>query len=289
MNFGKLSKTSVSLILVLMTLAVLIVPALSITYAETLTVQNVLRVQGDYVNGTIIDTIQINQSLPSNSYPIQTEINETVNYDSALYGYRPLGSFLTRWSVLWDDMQTYTGNGTYQMNVNYSQMPYPTYQWRSILVQLDINNSDWVDSDFIRVTTDYGFAPETILIGYQNSNTDVAELTPLPITSSTSLYINTLSIKSDMTSYPTGKIWLAFYVPDSTGVDEQFTFKVESFILAPADALMWDDDQMYMLILLGSVIFMAFTLLFISDPFDIIYDKARKSPKKPRKKSKRKK
>ena len=92
-----------------------------------------------------------------------------------------------------------------------------------------------------------------------------------------------------MTSYPTGKIWLAFYVPDSTGVDEQFTFKVESFILAPADALMWDDDQMYMLILLGSVIFMAFTLLFISDPFDIIYDKARKSPKKPRKKSKRKK
>ena len=278
MNFGKLSPTAVSFLLTILTIGILIVPSIAITYAETLTVQNVLAVQGDYVNGTVIDTIQINQTLPIGLWVIQTELNETVGYDSAFYGHRKAGLTSTRWSILWDDMQTYLGNGTYEMNVNYSQMPDATYNNRIILVQLNINNSDWVNYDFIKVASDYEF--DAMSIVYQTELNDGSQIQSLAITTDVDLYVNTLTTKADMNSYPTGKIWLLFEVPESSSEDEQFTFQVQGYNLSPADSLMWDDDQMYVLILLGSVIFMGIGCALLTDTLDLFWDTKKKPQNK---------
>jgi ABC-type lipoprotein release transport system permease subunit len=68
MKFNKLSKTSVSLLFIMVSVAILIIPASAISYSETLTTQNILSVQGDYVNGTGIQTIAINQTLPTSDF-----------------------------------------------------------------------------------------------------------------------------------------------------------------------------------------------------------------------------
>jgi hypothetical protein len=174
-------------------------------------------------------------------------------------------------------MQTYLGNDTYQMDVNYSEMPYPAYNNRMILVQLDTNNSDWVNYDFIKVITDYEYS---MTIVYQTDLNNVASLNTIIVTTTTNLYVNTLSIKAEMTNYPSGKIWLLFEIPDSASVDTQFNFNVQGYVLSPADSFMWDDDQIYVLILLGSDMIMIFGFVFTTNMVDITIDKSK--PRKPK-------
>ena len=277
MNFGKMSKTGASVLLIILSIAILIIPAVSISYAETVVEKQVLTVQGSYTNGTTVDpNLVATQALPTVSLPIQTILSTSGN-DTVLYGHRTNGTVLTRWTADWDNRQTYLGNGTYQIDVNYSSMA-TNYDQRMIISELDTTNAEWVTYDFAKIATDYDY---TFTIYYQVDATHVNSFDIHVITTTGYLTANTLTTRAAMNAYPTGKIWIAFEVPDGATVDTQFTYDIEQHTLTGADALMWDDQQLYVMILLGTDMILVGGFIFTTNFVDIAFDRSK--PKKPAK------
>lgn len=255
------------------------IPAWTITYAETRTVTHILDVQADYVNGTMIQTEPLNQSAIIDVWGIATIIGESATNDSGLYGYKATGTPSLRHSVYWGDFQTYIGNGTYNMNINTSLVPMVTYVARNCMVELETNNSEWLTYDFVKLYTNYtgyfGLYFQTDALG------SIVPLQPIALTLDDYICIPVFSFRNQIESYPDGKIWVVFEIDETTDGNVYTDFNIQGFTLTPSDAFTWDDAQIYVLTLLGCDIILIVGFAFTTNFIDIAIDHSK--PRKPRK------
>ena len=271
---SKFSKTTSTLILIIISITVLIIPALTITYAETRTISHILDVQAVYTNGTYIQTDALNQTIITEIYDIETLIGESITNDTGYWGYATTG--IDRSSIYWADFQTYLGNGTYEINANYSLVPASDYTSRELIIQLDINNSEWLSHDFIKVYSNYTgnfrcyFATENGLFVPQS---------PIKLTTDEYIFINTFSFRNALQSYPDGIIIIEFDL-QNPDIESIFDFQITAFDLNAVDAFTWDDSQVYVLTLLGCDMILIIGFVFTTNFIDIAVDKSK--PRKPR-------
>lgn len=275
----KINKTTATFILIVISIAILIIPALTITFAETQKITHILDVQADYINGTVINPEPCTQASVIDVWEITTDLGESVTNDSAYFGYRDSG--INRASIYWTDSLTYIGNGTYNADVNTSIMLDVNYSSRETIVQLDINNSVWKSMDFVKIMTNH----TSFRLMFELGSGNVQYYYPIQLTNDEYICINTLSLSSQLTSYPQGKIWIVFDIPVGDE-NEYFNFNIQSFTLSPVDAFQWTDEQVYMMTVLGCVIILIIGFVFSTNFIDIAVDKSK--PRKPNRKSKSK-
>ena len=276
--FKKMTPTTASILLMIICLAVIISPAMIISYAEMTNKTHILQIESEYVNGTSIGLSVVNQTTLESCYGIQTIIAESGSYDSAFYGYRTTAPSYTKPSVEYMDAYTYIGNNTYDISFNNSNFE-TDYINEKLIVETDITLGEFAEYDFIRITTD---AEIPIFIRFGLGVDSMIEIEPIDTGDDTYLFIPDFNLKSSASSYPNATMYIEFL--SNMDMDEtEFSMNAQGFNFTPADAPTWDDEQIYVMVIIACDILMIIGFIFTTNFIDIKIDNS-----KPRKKNIRK-
>lgn len=286
-KFAKMSKIQANLILMIIAISVLMIPAATISYADSMKVTRVLSVHTTYINGTTPDlTNPINQTIAISDYNAQTVFDTTLgNY--FLFSIRNLGSISTRRTIDFKTGVSYIGNNQYSVVPDFSNfVPDSSYPYTRFRTVLDISAIDFSNYDFVRISNS-----ENVSMAFEiaTSPGSIASVgTSHLVAPGEYIVVNTLSSRAMLNSNPNATIylWIGDVGTFKSTYNKTLTFSIEMFNLSPADALTWNDDQIYVLTLLGCNMLMITAFVFTTNFVDIKLDRTK--PQKPRKrKSKR--
>jgi hypothetical protein len=123
--------------------------------------------------------------------------------------------------------------------------------------------------DFVRLTETFDGTPVALRLQTGANSWD----TILPTQTSDDEYIFILGFYSQsyISSYPNGTMYLIFMNEMNTDITD-FTFNLEGFVLQPADAMMWDDEQIYIITILICDILLIIGFIFTTNFVDIAID-----------------
>lgn len=273
MKQNQLTMTILSIVAII----VMVIPAYAVVSLESQTEINVLAVQGDYVNGTIIEIAdEIDRDNADDTFDINIEItpfdanNDTV-FMHEVSGFNDEGFY--------GNYITYIGNGSYTIIPDYTDNPEhtgsPATISRYLAIPLNITAQEIIDSDFIRMSIDYTYDVAHYLTFFDGSTT--YRIPGQQLANNDTIWIVSLSLVSKLQSNPDTIIYLQIGsdVLDQLGDDEPttITYKMESFVLSPADAMSIQDETKYFLTIFAMDVLFTLAFVFALEPFDIKFDK----------------
>jgi hypothetical protein len=266
----KIDKSIVSMVLALMVIVCLFIPVVTSYYIDDRTYNHIILVEGDYINGTVINP----------EYEVNfTQVN-TLFTSKQNRGYEPNNdSYYTEMQgidqVYYGNWVTYIGNGTNQVNADFNIMDNDTTN-NMYLIPLEIKSHDIIDYDFLRLTTDCTHSGIRIYsTAIRNKFADI---------NGYRLLVFDVSEKATAKANINENVLLAFGGDLATlNLDEEnenWTFKLEGFYLTNSDTYFWSDEHLYYSSIGISIAIMVIAFTFSTQIIDVKIDNQR--PKRKR-------
>ena len=272
-------------VLAVLSILILIIPIAMAGYMQEKTISNVISVQGTYGIGDTFGLYSGSQNMselfseytPANAYDQQ--IGFDANNDTIFYGYKSSGSINLRDGMYLGNYNTYIGAGEHTIAPVWADFPQITYDsLRQIYIPLNITTSELSEYDFIRIHTDMDKTNNAdVRLYFEESNTGLLQINPLPIDNETDLFVLDVPYKNWLNWYPNGTVYLVFTGTGDNFVETQtsFNWMVEGNILNPTDYAFgseFTDTTIWMLIMTGLIGFYTFVLVFANPVIDIKID-----------------
>lgn len=279
----KIQQTTANFLMIFIAIAVLIIPASVISYSEYSKVNHVIAIENQYDSGFAPDLITpINQSITSSNWGID-ETFDTTPGNYFLYARCLIGQISTRDKIAYKDGVTYTGNNTFSVSPDVSDFtPDSDYAGVQFMVVLDINNTEWANFDFIRLTNDKEMSMDLMI--YRNGAM-YQYVNPNMVDDGNYLFVHTISATSILNQYPDNQIYLRMTKADylNSTYNETISFTINAYNFTDADSITWSDSQVYILTILGCDIIMIVGFVFTTNFIDVKFDRS-----KPKRRYKRK-
>lgn len=243
-------------ILSLMVLGILIIPILSLDYVddrykEIVTDQSNLNYENlniDYVNKTEFETFITPHALHSLDWA----------NDSNLIGLFYHGLGLT--DVVYSDNITYVGNNTYY--IQHSELPYT----HRLLIPLNLTTHNLSSYDTVLMYSEN----EAILGYFDNAGDDnIVDVEAFEIAENQFLNIISLDEKFNLKNSPDYQVFVQF---QPLFVGDNCNLSIEYGIIKEDGVFTVSDETYYYIILTSTIAISLFTLIFISNTVDIIFD-----------------
>jgi hypothetical protein len=257
------------ILLSVIAIAVMFIPVYAMHSIESRAISHALEVEGLYDNGTAIDILDFDNDTQDSidTFWASYTPNYTASSDSVLVWHGGSGHL----DLLYRDRATYTGNGSYAITYNASEES-GTYQQRKLLFPIDMNCTELSDPDFIRMLSDWEYAPELVTIDglgmyFIGSSLEVAD--------NNYIMVNTIQTRSVLDAHADSQVYL-FYDAYTDPEELNWTAKIQIESYTGEDILTWTDESLYIISVMLCDILLVGAIVFASDPIDIAIDKGRK-------------
>lgn len=274
MNKAKISKnvTIGKIVLSLIAIGVIFVPVYAVQTIEARAITHALELEGLYVNGTVIDLIDYDNDTIEQIeeyYPI-AESNYSSDMDSAI-----LLNLVSDDVIIFRDRISYLGNGTYTITYNNSDEPTGVLEERYMYIPLNINATEFMSPDFIRIQSDCS-SPPILFITKGNSVLEfqgasyIQEVAP-----DNYIFVNTIQTRSLISNFEDSQVFLIYNLyeePDPIS----WSIKVQAETYTGADIFTWNDLTLYIVSIMLCDVLLIGAIVFASDPIDIKIDRDKK-------------
>lgn len=279
------TSTAIGILTALLTIGVLMIPAYVSYEVERQTVENVLNVEGLYINGTAIGTRVMNKTECELQWTNENVLGSFSNNDSYIYGTDGINR-----ELYYGNWITYIGNGTYQINTNISDLAFGiTPLGHRLGIPININGTTLAKFDFIRIEFTGQSYPHPLFFKYWSLFTpwlESGERLAFPIDNNEKpsthkkilplILVNIANFNeyTDFNGYPEYDLYIEFQsannIPKSKEFgDGNFTIKIEGFTLTDVHQLSYDSETVYLGSVFGSILLMSTSGLFISKTIGI--------------------
>lgn len=276
------TKTIGKMLVSIIAILVLFVPVVAVQQIEARTVTHVLTTEGLYVNGTEITTTPITNATMEIVEDVYSgfDVNASATYDTAMV----FNGGGTNKDIYYRDTTTYIGNGTYTVSLDYSDWPSYSASNSWVLIPLDINLTELIEPDFIRIHSDYTPVPRLFVLASDGLGGVVSSygfITGYEVSADNYVFVNTISSRSWMNNvnedYPLNQVFVAYQVnPLNPPTMTDFTVKVQTETFEGADIITWNDETLYIMSIVLCDVLLIGSFLLASDPIDIIIDRKRR-------------
>lgn len=271
MSKAKMTKnvTIGKIVLSLIAIGVLFIPVYAVQSIEARAVTHALELEGLYVNGSAINIIDFDNDTQDQieSYHYYATANYTSGSDSVVY--LNAGAGVT--DILYRDRAVYIGDGSYAMTYNISEES-GSIQQRKVFIPLDINATDFISPDFVRIQSDWEYMPQIVI--FESLNAYYLSY-PLEVSEDNYIFINTIQTRSILSAHPDSQIFIT-YNCDPQPETFSWTVKIQQESYTGADIFTWNDDTLYIVSILLCNVLLIGAIVFASDPIDIKIDKDKK-------------
>lgn len=258
------------IVLSLIAIGVLFVPVYAVQSIEARAVTHALEIEGLYVNGTALELIDMTNDTRDQieAFYNMATVNNSVGDDSVLM----LKENYVLPNLLYRDRVSYIGNDTYSISYNVSEEPSGTVETRKLYIPLNINATQLLEPDFVRVLSDCEATPELFIC----TGTSGLELSPLhEVSTDNYIFINTIQTRSQIAWHEDSQVFLVYSFisePDLT----TWEVKLQKEIFEGDDVFTWNDDTLYIVAILLCDVLLIGAIVFASDPIDIKIDRDKK-------------
>lgn len=263
----KISKnvTIGKIVLSLIAIGVLFVPVYAVQSIEARAISHALEIEGLYVNGTALELIDMTNDTMEQleTFHAYATANESIGADSGL-----LISISGGHDLLYRDRATYIGNDSYSISYNISEEPTGIILQRKLYIPLNINATELLEPDFIRILSDWGASPGLAIF----KDTSALYLDCREVSTDNYIMVNTLQTRSQITWMTDSQVFL-FYDAYTEPTTFTWTVKVQTEIYEGADVFTWNDDTLYIVSILLCDVLLIGAIVFASDPIDIKIDR----------------
>lgn len=264
----KMSKnvTIGKIVLSLMAIGVLFVPVYAVQSIEARAIDHALEIEGLYVNGTALEVIDFTNDTRDQieSFYGGADINETASLDSVVMINTP-GNV----DLIYRDRATYIGNGSYTMTYNLSEEPSGIVQQRKLYFPLNINATELLAPDFVRIQSDWDLPPKLFVTDGGSG----AEVYPFhEVSENNYIYVNTIQSRAIISQFSDSQVFLYYDLYEEPTTDSwEVKIQIESY--EGADIFTWNDQTLYVVSVLLCDILLVGAIVFASDPIDIKIDR----------------
>jgi hypothetical protein len=257
------------ILLSIIAIGVMFVPVYAVQSIEARAIDHALAVEGLYINGTAIDILDFsNETMEQvETYYHSAEVNITEGADSVVY----LNAGGVNQDLLYRDRATYLGNGSYAMTYNISEEA-GTIMQRYLFIPLDLNATEFMTSDFYRITSDWDYPPQIIVL----EALSFYEIgTTLEVSEDNYIFVNTIQTRSELSQHEDSQIFLYYNAYTEPEVSD-WSVKIQSEVYEGADILTWTDETLYIMAVMLCDILLVGAIVFASDPIDIQIDRPKR-------------
>ena len=271
-NGRKSKKPIMSMIMALLVVLVLFIPAITSWYIDDRHTTQILSVQGEYENGTILHPYEpVNQNQVFNMFIGEVKVGEMSNNDSYYLKHQGVDY------INFTNFVSYIGNGNYTCTPNYTIHSVP-FQWREIGIPLNITNGDIAKFDFIRLTSNDEHTSKYLRFRtiYSGGSLNTAFL---QTSNDTYISINSFQRKAQLNVLPNEKIYLTWNGQTPTSIDDTdltWQFKIEGYNLTETDAYFWSDEHLYITSMGIAFVILLVGFILTTDYIDIKFDTKRR-------------
>ena len=280
-----IDKKTLNGIMAVLSVLVLLIPIGVSGYVQEKTIDNIVNVQGSYGIGTTMGLYDGTRNLTeiADDNFISSSIDQVIgwdaNNDTIFQGYTNTGTYTLRDGTYYGNYNTYTGNGNHTMAVDWTNVPYSTYNSNRILyIPTNFTNSDLSEMDFVRFHSTID-QTETInfFVMYENQYGSLDEILMNELDSDTWFGIVDYSAKQGLNANPNGSVIIGFSAVSDNFNESQssFTWMVETNSLDESDYVFgseFSDFTIWMGLIVGMDAFFLFVLMFANPKIDIKWD-----------------
>jgi hypothetical protein len=257
------------IVVALIAIGILFIPVYAVHAIEARAIDHALAIEGLYINGTAVDILDFDNDtfdVIETFYPA-FGANYSTDEDSVCV-YHGGSGYL---DLFYRDRATYVGNGTYDMSYNLSEEG-GTMQTRKLFIPLELNATQWIEVDFIRIQSNWEYIPEIVLIDGLSMSFigDCVE-----VSTDNYIQINTIQTRTILADHPDCQMFLYYQAQTDPDITE-WSVKIQTETYTGADTLTWTDETLYIItVLLCDILFIG-AIVFASDPIDIVFDGSKK-------------
>lgn len=244
-----------SAILSIVVLGILIIPIISLDYVENKQKEEILNLGSYNYNVNEISITNLNNTEFNEHYNII--ISEIIwSNNPTMVNFENLG--LGNINTIYTDNITYIGNNTY--SIDSSDLLY----W-DLMIPLNLTSHNLTKLDFLIIYSN----TQPYIFVYEKLDDDANAILPITlIKENTYLVTIPLPLKIDiLTNYDDEKIYLLLF-----DFQPNMEFSIYSGINEENKSFIISDLTQYYIILTGSIAMSLFTLIFITQTIDIIFD-----------------
>lgn len=258
------------IVLSLIAIGVLFVPVYAVQSIEARAITHALELEGLYINGTALEIIDFDNDTTEqieDFYNVVSNIYTEIGSDSVAFV-----TVIGNQTLTYRDRASYIGNDTYSMTYNISEEPTGQVQQRKVYFPLNINGSQLMEPDFIRVLSDWDLPPQFCLFSGGNG----LELGNFhEVSTDNYIFVNTIQSRSSISPFEDSQVFL-YYDMYEEPITSSWEVKIQKETYQGADVFTWNDDTLYIVSILLCDVLLIGAIVFASDPIDIKIDRDKK-------------